>query len=328
MKSGIDHVIHAAMRKNLEQFNVLYFPYDGWNEWMFNNTDIKAYTAKDALVYDWPCDDWPDNINMLPKGMLQIPNRIDLDAVVCNFRKDQVFQAEKIANIYHIPLILVDHELPNKSSNDNLRRYVHSRMPKQTIFVATHGIVVNEWKYPKEGCDAFVIPYGFVCERRALKSNDVLVIGDFSPEDRPLLNDMMNSDANVKGIGYNPRVTEPYSSFKEVENHLRTSRIVITASPETRPPMLALMAMAMGCVVITNKTRWTDTVIAHEENGMLFERSSDIKKIVKTLLNDHDLTRQLAGRGQEYIIDQFSPKKYVDSWTHLLRKVTKKVYIR
>lgn len=329
MKSGIDHVIHAAIRKPATEVNALYLPYDGWFEWIFQNSGVRCYSSAEATAYDWLCGEYPPNINLLPKGMNYIPNRVDLDVVICNHRKDQVIKAANVADAYHLPLILIEHELPFETSKSNLRQYVNSRMPKRVVHVVTDQLVNEEWGLHNTDREVVHIPYGLVGFGSEVRDIEVLVFGDYTINDYSLLELMLASHPKSVGFGNNPGTgTQPFKKFKEVQKALGRSKVCLTAHSSMRPPFGMFLAMAAGCAVITNKTRWSSRFIEHGKTGFLFERGADIKKVVKDVCADEALKERVGMAGRKAILEQFSVDKFQSGWHNLIEQLSTRTYVR
>lgn len=321
MKTAVDQVIHSAIKKDAH-LNLLYMGYDGWFESLLLSPEINFYCPQDATLYERNAQ-LPINFTLMPKGMNYIPNRIDIDGVVCNSRVQQVQSAFQIAESFHVPLILIEHELPMASSKEKLRRYVNSRLPRCTK-VCTHNLVKEEWFLE----DTKVIPYGFPVAGNNIKNNKVLVVGDYHQADYGMLNTMMSCHSTVVGLGYNNGLTQEYKSYKDVFEHMTQSDICVVASQGHKPPLIALFAMAAGCVVVTNKTRWSERLITHEKDGILFEKSSEIKKVVRHLLQHESLVDDISLAARQNIRENHPHKEFVDGYINLIKEKTKEVYVR
>lgn len=325
MKSGIDHVIHSELRKPGEEFKLLYYPYNGIYEWLYHSDMIKCYGNMEDIIYEWKTGSFPSSINHLKYGLYNVPQRLDFDAVVCNHRYEQVFKAQQISEYYHLPLIIIEHELPAKESKENIRKYVNSRMPKKAIHVITDPLVAKEWCLEKE---YEYIPYGFKPQKSLLRTNDIIVIGDYNVEDFGLLNGMMSCHPKIKGYGFNQGITQEYKSFEDLTNILCQSRIVILGNGSVRSPLLTMLAMSCGAMVMTNRTRWTENIITHQENGILFESIKELRGFSKKYMSDEDEVAKIALAGQSMILEKYPYTKSLSMWQELLQKVSKEVYIR
>lgn len=325
MKTSIDHVIHAAMRKRGDNINVLYMGYDGWFESLFSLSAVMCYIGEDSLCYEWT-GTLPSTYTLLPRGMNYIPNRVDIDVVICNSRQDQVYKAAHIADMYHLPLILVEHELPGRQSSEKLRQYVNSRLPDRCFHVVPDQFVADEWYL--EDKETKVIPYGFPEAPISIKKHNVLVAGDYTPEDYGLLEALINCNPDTVTIGNNPGMTKGYEKLTEVTEAMSECYICITATNDTKSPIVPMLAMSTGSAVICNRTRWSERIIEHGKNGFLFDSVSEVKKIVRDLVRDKDLIESVGLKAKKQIAQEHSYKDFHDNWTGLIHELATRTYKR
>jgi len=326
MKDAIDNVINKAIRKPGDDTNLLYIPYDGNFEWMMSSVPVRLYAPSNSLSREWPCNNFPQSLNWLPAGANFIPNRIDIQAVVVNFRKEAVHNAAGIAHRFHVPLVIVDHELPTKEASSNLKRFINSQLPPGSVYVTPHSMVNESWAY-SDTMESYNIPYGFEKQEQSIKQNDVLVVGDYAPEDAGLLSELLNCHTKVMGIGHNGSRTTPYTSMKDLIYHMSNSQVCVVIFQEHRPPFFAMLAAACGCAVVTNRTRWTESVFENKTNAILFDNIDSVKRLVRELIHS-DTLDDMALAGQEMIERDHSINKFRDGWIDLLNDLSTRIYIR
>jgi glycosyltransferase involved in cell wall biosynthesis len=324
MKTQVDHVIHSAIRKPEDSINVLYMGYDGWFESLFSLSAVMCYMSQDGLCYEWG-GVLPNTYTVLPKGMAYIPNRIDIDMIICNSRQEQTFKAAEVADAYHIPLVLIEHELPGSTSSPKLRKYVNSRLPERCYHVVPDQMVADEWYLEK---DTHVIPYGLPYAPANIRKHNVLVAGDYNHDDYGLLNALINCNPDTATIGNNPGLTQPYKNLSDVVEAMSECYICITALSETKSPIVPMLAMSTGAVVICNRTKWTEHIIEDGKNGFLFDSVSDVKKIVRKLVNDKDLIEEIGTAAQRKIVSQHPYQTFNDNWIKLIHELSTRTYKR
>lgn len=325
MRIAIDSIIHSVSRKDDDPLNVLYFGYNGWFECMFGSIGIKCFTKENNTTqYEW-AGMLPKTFTVLPSSYPHIPDRIPIDAIICNSRRARLLDIANISRIQHIPFILVEHEIPFKNIKPALRSYINSRLPPKCIHVVPSDFVQKEWCLDD---NVNKIPYGIPVAPKTLKNNDVLIAGDFAEEDFGLLQFMLSVHPTAIGIGNNQGLTQPYTNYNDMLEAMCKSRICITAGGQTQSQTLILMAMSAGCVVITNSTPWTEHLKQQHNDIILFEKSSDIKKHVRSLMQNSDHVDQIGFNLCSAIRDNYSYSKFADNWKELLNRVTKEAYIR
>lgn len=320
MKQAIDHVINAAMMTNKDQLNVLYLGYNGIIDSLFRNNGINYYIVEEAQKYVSNIE-LPDNFTKLPYGVNYIPNRIDLNAVIVNHRFQHIADAAHIADTYHLPLILVDHDLPGQNSTMKLRHFMNSQLPKRCVHVVPHPIVMQEW-----GIDnAHLIPYHLPVTNIVPKVRNVLVVGSENViSDHMYITGLLNTDPNSLYVGRNGIYNTPYKNLDEMLKYISESYITVALQSDNQPPILPLLAMKNGSVVVTNRTRWTSSIISDGVNGFLFSSIDEAKKIIRKLLSDKMWLHDIIKEAEE-------TENTVDShglWQRLVRNLATKAYIR
>lgn len=322
MKSNIDYVVHSALRTN-ETINALYYPFDGWYENLCFDDHADYYLFEKSSIYEWSVGKFPINFHVLPADTKKIPNRIDLDLVITNHRTEQLEKVKRIADNFHLPIVLIEHNLPISRSSVGIRKYINARIPQPVHHIVTHQLIKDEWHL--ENVD--VIPYGFnTADNR--QNKDVIVVGDYNPEDFTLLENMMNSHHTVTAFGNNHGITKPYVSMDYFLNNLQEHKICILATNDSKPPILQLLAMANGCVTITNRNRWTEQVIEHENTGLFFDNSNSVKKVVQSILDHPEELDRIRGNAYKFIETNHSYEKHSNLMNSYLRSILGEVYIR
>ena len=326
MKTPLDRTISSVLKKD-DNLNILYFGYDHIFEHMISSIGANFYTVKNAAAHNTQYE-LPSNFTFLPYGMGFVPNRIDIDLLICNSRR-QLKTAIETSDRHHIPLVLIDHELPTQSSKRNLRKYINSQISDNVMYVAASDLVLDEWTIDDNKVIP-MIPYGFNVSPSIIRNNNVLVVGDYHSSDYGLLDTMLSCDNNAIGIGNNGSHTINKTHLDELANAMNQSRICLVATNESQPPLLQLMAMAHGCVVVTNKTRWTSSIIQDGINGFLFEKQSDIKKIVKVILNNQSVREgdEVSFNAKSIIETNYNFETFKNNWLNKLVDTSKRIYKR
>jgi len=324
MKHGIDNVIYSALKSNEDPINILYMGYDGIFDTILSttpNTNFFIYKPK-ALCRFWGAP--LSNKFTYIDNFYNIPNRIDLDVIICNDRKEQIFVAEKMSHHLHIPIVVVEHNLPSSKSKPSLRQYINSRMPNSRC-VIPHKTIKDEW-YMSDDVD--IIPYGIPIQKRIIKHKNVVVVNNFQDSNSDVLNKLLTISVDTIGVGYNGGRTQEYKHFGELIEFIRSAVVCITLVDEDGPPFIPLLAMGCGTVVLTNKTRWTTQIITEGENGFLFDGLKDARKKCKSILGDKDLVEDVIYNAYQYISNNHEREKFCDRWTNLIKSVIRKPYIR
>lgn len=331
MKSNIDYVIHSALRDNTKPLNILYYPLDGWYENLCLDRENRYYFTVESAVYKWPINQAPENFTVLPYGIKQIPNRLDLDLIIVNHRIEHLEKIKKVSDLFHLPIILVEHNLPKKDASTNIRKYINSRLPLNIHHIVTNDLIKDEWNLE----EVQTIPYGLEMnptwtELKDLenRTNDLIVIGDYSQEDYSLLGEMINSHHTTTALGNNAHYTKSYISTNFLSSQLQSHKVCLMASGDNRPPILQLLAMSQGAVLITNRNRWTEKIIKHEENGLLFNDTKDMKKCVRFALENNTARENIQCNAYKTIRSDHYYDDNTIKWKSYLSSVAGEVYQR
>lgn len=325
MINSLDQIVYRTRRSTQDPCNFIYMPYDGLFENIMDSYGVpfNFYTQTTSMLNDWKCKDWPPSTFKFYGNYSQI-SEIPIDLILVNNRNIQAVAAAKIARQLHCPLLMIDHELPSESSNSAMRKYVNSRIPKETIFVSTHEVVNKEWCYEP----TYYLPYGFTYyDSSGERELDVLVVGDYEKQDQNIVKQMMETTSNIKGVGFNDS-TEPYSSFSSLRDAMRDAKICLMAVEPNKPPLLPLLAASQGCVVVTNKTPWTEAVFTDRETAILFDQFSDMKKLIKDIIPATILLKDIKNNAKKMMMKKFSPTASLMQWDFILQDLNRKAYIR
>ena len=99
-------------------------PYNGFFEWMLYEIfkeDCRFFHQRD-LMHRWDCNHWPDKFELF--DFTAPDHNLPFDFFLVNNRNEQALSVGKICDYYHIPLAIIDHELPTTSSKKKLREYI------------------------------------------------------------------------------------------------------------------------------------------------------------------------------------------------------------
>jgi hypothetical protein len=243
-----------------------------------SNINCDIYILPHAGLSGWKTtvSEVPDNVFVLTKDLDKC-NLPAFDFVMCHGRMQEFDLAHSLSSSLHIPIVTVDHvttavkqKLPMDSlANIHANNLAHrvgdinisiSDKIKHSWNSSTHGIsisipsVINE-KYTKG---------------TTKKSRDFVI-------DNNIPNDFAGKIQNpIDKFGcalrFGPESEIDISSFKY---YINTWNNIDNKTLE---------AMACGCVTISPKTDETETIIKHEENGLLFGDPLELDRIMSLCL--------------------------------------------
>lgn len=317
MKYSIDHVIASAL-PNVGK-TVLGDIYNGIFESTLKGVDINIFSAKDFIYHEFKHDKYPDNVNILERGIAYLPSRIEPSVIMLHSRQDNLFKFLDIARQYHLNVILFEHELPLTKVKPNIRKYINSRINKNVIHVYPHTIVKDEW-YLDDNKKIIHLPYGIPDLRSDIEKDiDVLVLGDYGTND-DLLDVILGTHKNTVGVGYNYGRTQEYESIDALHNMIKRAKVCISVYNDNQPPFYAMLAASAGAVPICNKTRWVDSIFPDE---VIFKDVGELKRLVDSSLADY---QHIATPIQTKILHSFDHNTFKKSLEYLIHSVSKQVF--
>lgn len=319
---------HKSIKKNslCNLCNIFSLFWDGGFDLDLTRTGIQLYGVQDTAMRGWEyfSSTSPKNINMLDANFSVQKHDKVFDFIICNDRMKQFDVAKTLAHQFHLPIIIVDHLMP-----DTTMSVVDTKVMKQSqasyISIGSHKLISEKWE------NNFTIPYGIEIPREMVqeKNNNVLIHGSFdslAPQSRPILQQILQ-DTNSILKGNNKGLSEPFSSWQECEQVFNDSKVYINLSTTLSIPRGLLLAMAHGCAVVTNAVELTHTILKHEHNCLIIKNVEDIKPQTQRLLEDNKLRQKLTENAKQTIIENFPMDTFIQNWTKLINKVKGGLYL-
>ncbi|MGB8330043.1 MAG: glycosyltransferase family 4 protein, partial [Polyangiales bacterium] len=96
---------------------------------------------------------------------------------------------------------------------------------------------------------------------------------------------------------------------EEIKEWRKKARVTIVASRFEVFGMVVVEALAFGCPLIAANAGGIPEIVAHEENGLLFEKgdAADLAHWLQTMLDHPELSAELGSRGVLEMERRFSP---------------------
>jgi len=321
MRNVIDNILRKIIDKS-EEVNILYFPYDGVFEQSLKSEKYKYYTMYQHQIHEFPAKSYPKNFYVLEDSVLSYITKLDL--VIVNNRKDQLNSARNFANSYHIPLLLIDHELPAPESSSKLRSFVSRQFNDEDSVIAFDKLLSEEWTIKintpsRYSAQIYENPH-------KTRNTNICLVGSYSTYDYGLLREVISNHSDIETLGINPGITKPYNTFDEMLSLMADSEMSVHIIQEHRPPLMMLYGMSLGCIPIINETRWTKYWIT-EDLGFLFRGISDIKKYRDILNSDKNKMTKMSHACIEFS-KQFDHQNFQFAFSSFVDKVNNKIYNR
>lgn len=329
MITTLDQTVLRTINSSPE-CNILYSAYDGFFEHLLDKAEIfnQCYLKEGASFYDNPNNIWPTNFSFY-QSFSQIPDDTCLDCVVVNNRHMQLKPSRFLSDYFACPLVVIDHEPPKKTARTSMVQYQNSKIKDGTIFVCTNNFIGKGWQYT---IDKFFnqtcIPYGLKTEDTIEDKDDlVLIVGNYHPSERSLIQSLLRCYSNTKGIGYNfYDIMQPYLSFEDIEEEIKNAKICISISGPDNPPFIPLMAASLGTLVITNHNSWSNEIFVHNDNCLLFNSIIEIKSLIKNIIHDDEKIMSITNNAKSMIQKRFNFDNFVSGWQNLIQDIKQRVY--
>lgn len=173
---------------------------------------------------------------------------------------------------------------------------------------------------PEKGVAELVDAWLRVRERGC--SSYLVLIGSMSPETYEVDPGLVETvRATVKDAGAEQDV-EFVGRTTEVAVYLRASEIFVLPSFREGLPNALLEAMASGLACVASRLPGvTDSLIAHEVNGILVEPGDvgGLAEVLERLLGDPDLRRELGTRARETVLAGYAIERVASRYLALYR---------
>lgn len=319
-------VIRSLVRKSIKSDDIckaFSLFWDGGFDLDLTSAGIQLWGVKDTTMKGWENTSPVDNpVSFLDAKFSTIGHDLEFDMVICNDRIKQYDVARDLAYKFHLPIIIIDHSLPENLNATDIM--VINKTRKCAFSVGCHPTITKKWQ-----CD-FTIPYGIeVPDLNNERTNDVLIHGSFLklvPEHQVIIQ-QIQEESNAVLYGYAETNSNPFTSWKQCKNIFDSSKIFINLSTTFAFPRGLLLAMAHGCAVITNEINLTKEIINHRKNCLKFDKIEEILPKVKELLSNNALRLELAVNAQQTIKDNFPMQQFREQWQKLIPTIRETLYL-
>jgi len=284
-------------------FNFIMWNYQGAKEWDFNYAPLPANH---------------EIVNVLT------PN-IKPDVILSQHKYGQHQLFSKAARQLRVPLIQLEHTLPQRDSDLNLNALIGDK----NVFLSQYS--VNQWQFPMHHT---VIPQCvdtelFESRRKQQKSLSLLsVVNEFDQRDGSCNYTgwkNITSSFSTKLVGTSKTgISKPAENIDELIDIYNNHYIFLNTSRASTMPFSLFEAMSCGCCCISSATSMIPEVIQHGYNGFLYDVNNDKdgKKLVQHILSLNKQTlQQIGDNARKTVIEKFSKTKFTQNWTNLINEV-------
>ena len=314
MATCVSNILKTAIAKNEDDINILYYPYNGEFEHLMGELEYRFFVPISSIIYSWhKLYPLPKNFTLIQDNIDSIPKHVVFDLIICNDIDQHYDSANSLAEKFHIPLIVVEHNLSVKDIRQKPRHYIQS-------------YPVNLNKFTTE-----VISYGVRSHNNRpfdQRSIDLLIMGEFTGADNTFVQQLLSLSPNSKFINTNP-LPENIKSIDDVLHVIEDTKIFISLMNHDYIPLDLLYSISYRCIPIVNNSVVGNTLLQSGFNGFVGESTEDIINKTKVCLQMSDAELQeVSLRCQADILPRFNYENFISKWENLITKVAKTTHIK
>lgn len=335
MYNAISTLLHRATRGN-RPYNILTSCTHESYEANLCKTGHNFYAWRQKGIKDWRTDyrPLPDNYVLLDGSNphRQIPLDLKFDFVLSQNKFGQFQILSKLADVLHLPLVSLEHTLPQPDWSENTLNAIKNANGNINIFISEYsrkqwGWADNEAEAVHHGIDTDI----FAPNQLERKNHVLCVVNDWINRDGPcnfqtFQRVVLETKLPYKVLGDTPGFSKPAKDTQELINAYQTSRIFLNTSLVSPIPTALLEAMACGCAVVTTATCMIPEIVQDGENGFISNSETTIYNRIKELMENPELAAQLGQKARETIINKFGLETFVSNWNKVFDRAANLVY--
>jgi hypothetical protein len=300
-------------------------------------TGHRFYAYRAQGIKDWKrvYAPIPDNYTLLnpQKGEFQLPPWVDFDMVLSQNKVGQFQIAKKLADILRVPLISMEHTLPQPNYSESQIKTNRDMRGDIDVFVSEYGR--RAWGYPDNhgvvnhtGVDTDMFrPLGLERESTCLS-----VVNDWINRDwccgfklwQQVTGFPQPNGLPVKVVGDTPGLSQPAKDLEELVNHYNRAGLYLNTTTISSLPTVILEAMACECPVVSTATCLIPKImIKHGKNGFCSNDPNEIRTYCQRLLENKSLAEDIGKAGRETVLEKFSIRQFVETWNEIFDTAAK-----
>lgn len=311
MNTPIRNIIRRLSGR--EKFNVLNLAYNGFFEYDLAKTGHNIYVPLNSgnplILSSNPAP----NLYLVDKAIGDLPLHTDFDMVVISDKLAQYQLGRKIADAFHIPLVIVEHyyAMPNMRPQDLMILDGN----KYDGRVQTMPGIATSWM--TQECP--VIRYGIdPIEIENVERKQVLLYGNFSGPDYNIISHFLEQVPNLKLCGNNPGLPSQLVTRETLIDEIKKSSVFINLTASTSIAYPMLYAMAAQCAIVTNNVDKVPSLIKPGVNGEFINDNENINAIIQRAISK----KNEAAKMNLEILQDFSMKNFISSWKAIFNSIS------
>lgn len=275
-------IYSVTTRELCKENRVLWLPYNGLLDLGYNYEGKIKYIDEFAYEKSYKC--------LLNNGAKSIKMG-EFDVVVYNHYNEQLEKAQKYSLLNHCYTILIQHDLP-EYQNDSFINNANEKMKMAHSVYFSSDLAQKKW-----GLNYPILPPSIKIQTQETKTIDVCLVGSFADEDVVNINKLKSTIPNL--------IISNGNSISELINIISKSKVCICPTNNIGPEFSMLLAMSYGCCVITNRTVWSEHIIEHGKNGIIFEDFNRCHEYYDIIMKSSSYV-EFGQNAQKYITNNFS----------------------
>lgn len=193
------------------------------------------------------------------------------DVILCTECLNNYDDAVSLSRQLHIPVLFYEQQkAPLGMSPDKLFLNKQKYVGQNIVF--SNKEIAATWRFPEREC--FIADYNVIPTKLFKTKTKNKIWNNYSNQnDKNILEVFLNQIPNLEQVTINDDLTEVFDDTKFY--------ISLVASEET--PLDMLYAMSKGCVVLTNKSKASESLVKHGENGFILKDVVEFNTIMQSL---------------------------------------------
>lgn len=310
---------HEAYQTTLAKTNAIFYALkrDGFNHWKPGHRKI------------------PDNyiqVNEIPEG-------VDFDFILSQNKFGQYQVFAPIAREQHLPLVSLEHTLPNIYWSEEQTKHASSLRGDLNVFISNYSI--GQWGYSDMDPTVRVIKHGIDTElfkpdkSKEKKKHFLSVVNDWKNRDwccgfkhweNIVTNFGKGPQLPIAVLGNTPGLSRAAKDLNELIDAYQTSFVFLNTSTVSPVPTSLLEAMSCGCAIISTGTCMIPEVIQNGINGLISNDLDEIRKYCELLQEDDDYVSYLSENARKTIVEKYTAERFVQDWEAIFEEASNITY--
>lgn len=302
MSTPVRSILRSVQGKRdcLDIMTYTNYPY---YDWAISRVPHKFHAYRgDLLPSTWAEDVLPKPQNFQYDVVPDFGLGLDIDLILCHNRLDQFDLAMKFSSFWHIPTCVVHQLLPRDMKFHHQWQSISARRGHSNIFLSNK--IQEEWGIP-----GYIVPPGIPSiPRDENKQKEISHIDCQGPEKKLIRQTLGNIHFVKKG-------------------DFSASMMLINTTTGLFP-IHALVAMAAGCCVLTQRMDELEGIVKHEETGLVYKDIAELQTLISSYRHRRSTCLDIGTRARQLIIEKFPQADFVKKMDNALRQSAEIIYTR